>query len=43
MRGFVRGFKAHPVLTVGTMMLGMLEFMALQRSQLVGRAVAEKR
>jgi hypothetical protein len=37
MRGFVRSLKAHPVLTVGSMMLGVLEFVALQRSQLVAR------
>lgn len=38
MRGFVHSLKAHPVLTVGCMMLGVLEFVALQRSQLVTRA-----
>ena len=37
MRGFVCGFKAHPVLTVGSMMLGVLEFVALQRSQMKAR------
>ncbi len=37
MRGFVRSFKAHPVLTVGSMMLGVFEFVALQRSQFVAR------
>jgi hypothetical protein len=42
MRGFVRGFKAHPVLTVGSVVLGVLEFVALQRSQLTTRAI-EKR
>src|SRR5581483_5276240 len=41
MRGFVRSLKAHPVLTVGSMMLGMLEFVALQRSQLAGRVQQE--
>lgn len=41
MRGFVRSFRTHPVLTVGTMMLGMLEFVALQRSQHVTRARQE--
>jgi hypothetical protein len=34
MRGFVRSFRTHPVLTAGAMMLGVLEFVALQRSQL---------
>jgi hypothetical protein len=43
MRGFVRGFKAHPVLTVSSMMLGVVEFVALQRSQLKARVGAEKR
>jgi hypothetical protein len=37
MRGFVRSLKAHPVLTVSSMMLGVFEFVALQRSQLASR------
>lgn len=37
MRGFVRSLRTHPVLTAGAVVLGVLEFMALQRSQL-GRA-----
>lgn len=43
MRGFVRGFKTHPVLTVGSMMLGVFEFVALQRSQMTARVGIEKR
>lgn len=43
MRGFVRGLKAHPVLTVGSMMLGVLEFVALQRSQMATRVGIDKR
>jgi hypothetical protein len=39
MRGFVRSLRAHPVLTVSSMMLGVLEFVALQRSQLTARAL----
>jgi hypothetical protein len=38
MRGFVRSLRTHPVLTAGAMVLGVLEFVALQRSQLVARA-----
>jgi hypothetical protein len=37
MRSFVRSFRTHPVLTAGAMMLGVLEFVALQRSQLAAR------
>lgn len=37
MRGFVRSLRTHPVLTVGSVVLGVLEFVALQRSQLTAR------
>jgi len=42
MRGFVRSFKAYPALTLGVVMLGVLEFAALQRSQLSQRALAKQ-
>ena len=42
MRGFVRSFKAYPVLTLGVVMLGVLEFAALQRSQLGSRALVKQ-
>jgi hypothetical protein len=38
MRGFVRGLRTHPVLTAGAVVLGVLEFVALQRSLLGSRA-----
>jgi hypothetical protein len=42
MRGFVRSFKTHPVLTLGVMVLGVLEFAALQRSQLSSRTLVKQ-
>ena len=42
MRGFIRSFKAYPALTLGVVMLGVLEFAALQRSQLSSRALAKQ-
>jgi hypothetical protein len=42
MRGFVRSFKTHPVLTLGAVVLGVLEFAALQRSQLSQRALTRQ-
>ncbi|MDE0853957.1 MAG: hypothetical protein OSA97_06005 [Nevskia sp.] len=39
MRGFVRSFKAFPALTLGAVVVGVLEFAALQRSQLSNRAL----
>lgn len=34
MRQIVRSFKAYPALTLGAVVLGVLEFAALQRSQI---------
>ena len=42
MRGFVRSFKAFPALTLGVVMIGVLEFAALQRSQLGNRALSRQ-
>lgn len=42
MREIVRSFTAHPVLSLGSVVLwGLIEFVALRRSQAIVRAEAQ--